>query len=114
MSHAVFVLVVSVFEPERMDMSGEITQQGKTNVDQQIRSTSLDKKHPKGRNKDLKSGHPGEGHTVMRTTQIAERTMIAEITAQRNNHAQRPRYLYEFQPPRNGSLFVASVGHKVR
>jgi hypothetical protein len=54
-THTSLVLVVSVFEPKGMNVPGEITQQRQTNVDTQIRSTPMDQKHPKGRNKNLQS-----------------------------------------------------------
>jgi hypothetical protein len=76
-THSILVVVVSIFEPKGMNMPRQITQQRQANVDQQIRSTSMNKKHPKGRNENLQSDGSSGEITVMRTTQIAERTMIA-------------------------------------
>jgi hypothetical protein len=46
-----------------VNMSRDIAQQRKANVDQQIRSTPFDKKHSKGRNKNLAQIRRIEGGT---------------------------------------------------
>jgi hypothetical protein len=63
-THPTLVLVVSVFEPESVNMSRDIAQQRKANVDQQIRSTPFDKKHSKGRNKNLAQIRRIEGGNI--------------------------------------------------
>jgi hypothetical protein len=46
-------LIVDVFKVESMDMTRQITEQSKENVDTQIDSTALDQEDSKRRNEDL-------------------------------------------------------------
>jgi hypothetical protein len=46
-------LIVDVFKVESMDMTRQITEQSKENVDTQIDSTALDQEDSERRNEDL-------------------------------------------------------------
>ena len=45
--------IVDVFKVESMDMTGQITEQSKENVDTQIDSTAFDQEDSERRNEDL-------------------------------------------------------------
>jgi bisphosphoglycerate-independent phosphoglycerate mutase (AlkP superfamily) len=57
--HILPPLIVDVFEVESVNMTRQITQQSKKNVDAQINPASLDEEHSKGRNEDLRTGQTG-------------------------------------------------------
>lgn len=65
-----------------MNMTRQITQQSKKDVDAQINPASLDEEHSKGRNEDLRTGQTGASEggsgTVMMTTRTAEADMMAQ------------------------------------
>jgi hypothetical protein len=52
-------LIVDVFEVESVNMTRQITQKSKKDVDAQIDPASFDEEHSEGRNEDLRRGQGG-------------------------------------------------------